>query len=37
VALSGKQSTPGGGVEIAYIIGKKDTIDRVKKGIEKLS
>jgi glutamyl-tRNA synthetase len=37
VALSGKQSTPGGGVEIAYIIGKKDTIDRIKKGIEKLS
>jgi len=37
VALSGKQSTPGGGVEIAYIIGKQDTIDRINKGIEKLS
>ncbi|MBQ1903178.1 MAG: hypothetical protein II168_02305 [Ruminococcus sp.] len=37
VALSGKQSTPGGGVEIAYIIGKQDTIDRINKGIQKLS
>ncbi len=37
VALSGKQSTPGGGVEIAYIIGKDDTLDRINKGIEKLS
>ena len=37
VAISGKQSTPGGGVEIAYIIGKQDTIDRINKGIEKLS
>ena len=37
VALSGKQSTPGGGVEIAYIIGKQDTLDRINKGIDKLS
>ena len=37
VALSGKLSTPGGGVEIAYIIGKQDSLDRVRKGIEKLS
>ena len=37
VAVSGKQSTPGGGVEIAYIIGKQDTLDRINKGIDKLS
>lgn len=37
VALSGKQSTPGGGVEIAYMIGKQDTLARIEKGIEKLS
>ncbi len=37
VALSGKQSTPGGGVEIAYIIGKQDTLDRINKAIAKLS
>lgn len=37
VALSGKQSTPGGGVEIAYIIGKADTLDRINKAIAKLS
>ena len=36
VAVSGKAFTPGGGVEIAYLIGKKDTIDRINKGIEKL-
>ena len=36
VAVSGKAFTPGGGVEIAYILGKEETINRVKKGIEKL-
>ncbi len=36
VAVSGKAFTPGGGVEIAYILGKEETIKRVKKGIEKL-
>lgn len=36
VAVSGKAFTPGGGIEIAALIGKKDTIERVKKGIEKL-
>lgn len=36
VAASGKAFTPGGGVEIAYLIGKADTISRVKKGIQKL-
>ena len=36
VAVSGKQFTPGGGLEIAVIIGKEDTLTRVRKGIEKL-
>ena len=35
VAVSGKQFTPGGGVEIAELLGKDETIARVKKGIEK--
>ncbi len=34
VALSGKQFTPGGAIEIAEIIGKSDSISRIKKGIE---
>ena len=37
VAVSGKPMTPGGGIEIAALIGKTDTIERVKKGIELLS
>ena len=36
VAVSGKQFTPGGGIEIAELLGKDETIARVKKGIEKL-
>jgi len=36
-AVSGKQSTPGGATEIMEIIGKDETISRVKKGIELLS
>lgn len=35
-ALSGKQSTPGGAYEIAQIIGKEETIRRIKVGISKL-
>ncbi len=37
VAVSGKAFTPGGGVELAYILGKDETICRIKKGIEQLS
>ena len=37
VAVSGKAFTPGGGIEICHIIGKADSIERIKKGIEKLS
>lgn len=36
-ALSGKASTPGGAYEIADIIGKEESIRRIKVGIEKLS
>lgn len=36
VALSGKQLTPGGGVELAVILGKDEAIARIKKGIELL-
>ena len=37
VAVSGKPSTPGGGIEIAALIGKADTLDRVNKGIALLT
>ena len=36
-ALSGKAFTPGGGVELAYLLGKEETLNRIQKGIEKLS
>ena len=36
VAVSGKAFTPGGGIELAEILGKEETIKRVKFGIEKL-
>ncbi len=36
VAVSGKSFTPGGGVELAELLGKEDTLNRVKKGIELL-
>ena len=36
VAASGKQFTPGGGIEIAALLGKDETLARVRKGIEKL-
>ncbi len=34
VALSGKKTTPGGGTELAAILGKKETFARIKKGID---
>ena len=36
IALSGKKSTPGGAFEIADIIGKDESLKRIKYGIEKL-
>lgn len=37
VALSGKELTPGGGTDIAAIIGKAESLKRLEKGIEILS
>lgn len=37
VAASGKQFTPGGGIELLAILGKEDSLDRIRKGIELLS
>lgn len=37
VAVSGKAFTPGGGVELAYILGKGETLRRIESGIEQLS
>ncbi|MEG2813333.1 MAG: glutamate--tRNA ligase [Oscillospiraceae bacterium] len=37
VCLSGKQFTPGGGVELADILGKDETIKRIKLGIKQLT
>lgn len=37
VALSGKQFTPGGGVDLAALLGKEETLDRIRRGIAQLS
>ncbi len=37
VAVSGKSFTPGGGVELASILGKEETLKRIDIAIEKLS
>lgn len=36
-ALSGKAMTPGGGIELAAMLGKTDSIARIKKALEQLS
>lgn len=36
VALSGKQFTPGGGIELAAILGREESLRRLRVGIEKL-
>ena len=36
-AVSGKQFTPGGGVELCHLLGKEETLSRIRSGIEKLS
>lgn len=35
-AVSGKQFTPGGGVELCAILGKEDTLTRIRKAIDRL-
>lgn len=37
IALSGKAATPGGATEIAVLIGKDESLQRIKTAIEKLS
>ena len=36
-AVSGKQMTPGGATELMEILGKEETLSRIRKGIEKLN
>lgn len=36
-ALSGKAMTPGGGIELAAILGKSDSVSRIKKALEQLN
>ena len=36
IAISGKESTPGGAYEIAYLIGKEETLSRLEKSISML-
>jgi glutamyl-tRNA synthetase len=36
IAISGKQVTPGGAIELAYILGKEETLKRIRVGINKL-
>ena len=35
-AVSGKQMTPGGAYELMEILGKEESLARIRKGIEKL-
>ena len=36
VAVSGKQFTPGGGIELAAVLGKERTVQRVKNALARL-
>ena len=37
IAISGQQSTPGGAIEIAYLLGKEETLRRVDDGSRRVS
>lgn len=37
VAVSGKQFTPGGGIELCAVLGKEESVKRIKAAIEKLA
>lgn len=37
IAISGQQNTPGGFFEIAYLLGKKETLARLHNGLERLA
>ena len=36
IAISGKANTPGGAFEIAYLLGKEETLKRLNHSIEEL-
>ena len=36
-AVSGKQNTPGGATELMEVLGRDESVKRIKAGIEKLS
>ena len=36
IAVSGQKVTPGGLTEVLFLLGKKNSLDRLKKGIAKL-
>ena len=36
IAISGKASTPGGAIEIAYLLGKAETLKRLDRAIAQL-
>ena len=36
IAISGQASTPGGAIEIAWLLGKDETLRRIDEGIKKL-
>ena len=36
-AVSGKQMTPGGATELMEVLGKEESLARIRRGIEKLS
>ena len=36
VAVSGKQFTPGGGIELCAVLGKEEAVKRVRAAIQKL-
>ncbi len=37
IAISGQASTPGGAIEIAYLLGREETLRRIRKAIERLN
>ena len=37
IALSGKETTPGGATELAHILGKDETLQRIKAALAKLA
>ena len=36
IAISGQQSTPGGAIEIAWLLGREETLRRLDEGLRRL-